>query len=708
MRRRFKIALKDMYGNFKPKIFPKNSIEEIKLTTKPFWFERKGLNEYDEDETIIGGAIVGAGGTYQTKVAETINYELYRLNINDFDFIGALTSGENQEPLDTSINNIEVKRWTNTKTPLVTFDAVYADTTLINNIKLTFKVPQFMRVPLSQNSLNQLTLAIKYDCIRQVRMSNGVVVTAENYTKKIRKNIIYSGGVSAFKHDVGWSSLSNYFVFEGNDKSKVGTDGNIQFNENEIERFLQTQVGGVEFDYVNGIINIDLFVIPKIIIKEYENPNATNTRELVMKNIMFSLLGFEFIIKDVERFIAISSNENPTTSLDITNNLFNCEPTITMDGQQDILYEEVANNILFNYANGRGYGSLTTHSNRFKDDGDNIVGSVPTIIEPNDLIIFDIEGYEKIGLVTKSEFNALSGVVNLDFIEYKKDLIITPTKTQFVISITNEQQKSVSLRINKLDDCKLIIDYGDGEIKTTNEVGDKLIPKTYSSAGNYIISMWLESSHQQPTTAFLAYTTNVSSHNNPSLQYPDATIYGWVSQQVNPDNFPDFFSVGTRYLFVGQTNNQFNGLYEITERVKVGSSYESKLTKLSHNSVYVLEGANSNKEYKAIDGYWSEIQHEYVLGSINSNVFGMNALNTKNNIVSEIILNNKVRHIPTLAFKYLSNLKRIIIKNEIPPTLQSIEALPYSVRIYVPTSVVNVYKSATNWSYFADNIYAIE
>ena len=74
-----------------------------------------------------------------------------------------------------------------------------------------------------------------------------------------------------------------------------------------------------------------------------------------------------------------------------------------------------------------------------------------------------------------------------------------------------------------------------------------------------------------------------------------------------------------------------------------------------------------------------------------------------------ITIPNSITSIGNSAFSYCSKLTSIIVQPETPPTLGSsaFDEIAVNVVIYVPSGSVDAYKTATNWSTYADKIQAI-
>lgn len=75
-----------------------------------------------------------------------------------------------------------------------------------------------------------------------------------------------------------------------------------------------------------------------------------------------------------------------------------------------------------------------------------------------------------------------------------------------------------------------------------------------------------------------------------------------------------------------------------------------------------------------------------------------------------VVILGKVTRIDAQAFMYCNNLEKVTIYAETPPTItaNAFYNLNAVCRIEVPAASVDAYKSATNWSKYADQIFAIE
>lgn len=77
--------------------------------------------------------------------------------------------------------------------------------------------------------------------------------------------------------------------------------------------------------------------------------------------------------------------------------------------------------------------------------------------------------------------------------------------------------------------------------------------------------------------------------------------------------------------------------------------------------------------------------------------------------LTSITIPNSVTNIGDHAFRFCTNLISVTINNSVPPTLgtYTFNSNVNNRKIYVPAESVNTYKTATNWSTYADDIEAI-
>lgn len=89
--------------------------------------------------------------------------------------------------------------------------------------------------------------------------------------------------------------------------------------------------------------------------------------------------------------------------------------------------------------------------------------------------------------------------------------------------------------------------------------------------------------------------------------------------------------------------------------------------------------------------------------TIDNSVFYMTSLKT-------IVLGSGITSIGTYMIRYSDKLELIKIRATTPPAIQSttLTGIPSACRIEVPAESVEAYKAATNWSAYADKIFAIE
>lgn len=84
-------------------------------------------------------------------------------------------------------------------------------------------------------------------------------------------------------------------------------------------------------------------------------------------------------------------------------------------------------------------------------------------------------------------------------------------------------------------------------------------------------------------------------------------------------------------------------------------------------------------------------------------VIGTNAI-LGHHTVSNIYLSDSVETIQGAAIGQMDRHINIYINNVEPPVMEKAKAIQIDSTIYVPSSAVDTYKKATNWSYYADQI----
>lgn len=73
-----------------------------------------------------------------------------------------------------------------------------------------------------------------------------------------------------------------------------------------------------------------------------------------------------------------------------------------------------------------------------------------------------------------------------------------------------------------------------------------------------------------------------------------------------------------------------------------------------------------------------------------------------------VTIPDSVTSIGSKAFNYCSKLAIIVVKASTPPSLGIMAIFKSVAKIYVPSDSVDAYKSASDWSGYADKIFPIE
>ncbi len=125
-------------------------------------------------------------------------------------------------------------------------------------------------------------------------------------------------------------------------------------------------------------------------------------------------------------------------------------------------------------------------------------------------------------------------------------------------------------------------------------------------------------------------------------------------------------------------------------------------------SAFYGKFASSDNRCLVVDGYLNSFAaaglSKYVIPD-NVSIIGESSFRGMSNI-KQITIPSSVKEIESSAFEYCNKLAIVECKPTTPPTLgySVFDSNVSNRKIYVPTSVVNDYKIAENWSDYADNI----
>ena len=117
------------------------------------------------------------------------------------------------------------------------------------------------------------------------------------------------------------------------------------------------------------------------------------------------------------------------------------------------------------------------------------------------------------------------------------------------------------------------------------------------------------------------------------------------------------------------------------------------------------DGSNDENFKKAVDKSITRVTADMLEGVTNIRNVAFNSCTS----LESVEIPNSVTSIGAEAFRSCSSLASITVLATSPPTLGAsvFQGISQSFKIYVPAESVDVYKAASRWSSYADNIEAI-
>lgn len=231
----------------------------------------------------------------------------------------------------------------------------------------------------------------------------------------------------------------------------------------------------------------------------------------------------------------------------------------------------------------------------------------------------------------------------------------------------------------------MTIYWGDGTTSTSTTIGVQNIAHTYTNAGNYNIIIeslggnYVFGDNNATTKSILG-----ASNNNCLKMYIGNTTY--------LNNYYGFLGITSLKSVTLGTNHTalgfkcFNILYGSLKHLNI-----PKITTIASSFAQGNPGIRKIILPKTITSIgqefvWIATSLEYLVMPPNITVYGSNFFNNCN------------------------SLKYIIFKNLIPPTITTttfMQASNITHKIYVPDSVVDVYKTTTNWTLYVNVIFPV-
>ncbi len=281
-------------------------------------------------------------------------------------------------------------------------------------------------------------------------------------------------------------------------------------------------------------------------------------------------------------------------------------------------------------------------------------------------------------------------------------------KTRLYIRIASEGRMDVPLNWNQTVSEGVIVDWGDGSPTQTFEgTGNQSTTHTYNAIGNYIISFEVVSGQlglgdgSNPVIGLndinrvynnMLVKAEIGSGTN-FITYSFIYCYSLVSitipnsvTSIGNNIFPNchsFTSITIPNSVTSIGNNVFQNCYSFTS-ITIPNSVTSI-------------GSNTFRYFKK----FSSITIPDGVTIISNAIF-----NECFSFVS-IIIPDGVTHIADYAFNACYGMKYYYFYPTVPPTLVDVNAftgIPDDAIIYVPAESVDAYKTATNWSEYANHI----
>ena len=293
--------------------------------------------------------------------------------------------------------------------------------------------------------------------------------------------------------------------------------------------------------------------------------------------------------------------------------------------------------------------------------------------------------------------------------------ITTDGKTRLYIRIGSILRASIAINIHQNYGSNIIIDWGDGsDVEQSSTIGNNQFTHTYASTGIYIILISVTSgeidlgaSCQIISRPGDTNAGNESIYSNMLLGVKIGERVTCLSQQVfRYCNNMEYISIPSA-LTEFYTNS-------------IANTRNLRAAVLPHGVTYTRQNATSYSgiEHCLLGGAVSEYGVTQGCSKMIRFVFGKQCTDIPQDILSgcislaSVVCTGDISTIHTRAFSGCESLKLIDMSNcSAIPTLENNYAFnncPSDLEILVPASLLDEWKTATNWSVYADNIKAKE
>ena len=330
-----------------------------------------------------------------------------------------------------------------------------------------------------------------------------------------------------------------------------------------------------------------------------------------------------------------------------------------------------------------------------------------------------------------------------DFSNITEDMTVgsvyetTDGKTHAFVTFTAVTSLVITLYLNKSDTSTLTVDWGDGSSNTfTNSGNFNTGAHAYASAGDYEITLWMSSGsgtyslgNATSTTTFVGGNVVVQMNTLTKVWIGENVINignyafsnsGSLKAITIPDNFTTINTYAFRSCFglkavIIPNSVKTFGNYVFTSCQSLSYiTIPDNLTSIGNSCFTSCWNLSLVKIPNSVMSLGSSLFNScYSIGKINVNegitTIG-NSFCTNCAKMNSIIIPSTITYIGDTAFNVCRNLLQYQVLPSVPPTLANTNAfsgINSIAKIYVPDASVTAYKTATNWSTYANYIYPL-
>lgn len=311
--------------------------------------------------------------------------------------------------------------------------------------------------------------------------------------------------------------------------------------------------------------------------------------------------------------------------------------------------------------------------------------------------------------LTFQEWNYTLAQINAatDQIDVGATYITADGKTHLHITLTTVSGLTETLYLNKSDTSALTVDWGDGNTSASSSSGNINFSHTYSAAGNYVISIWISSGAGYYTFGNGTSTTVCVGGNTEAVRHTlTAAFIGSKVETIGTYAFSACFSLSIISVpdsVLAMGDSTFDGCISLLSAIipnavtSVGTSGFANGWSLICIS---LPRGITSIGYQAIYGCYSLTS---VVIPSNVTAIAIEAFENCYSLKSAVIPSS-VTTIGNYAFNGCYALNNYKVERATPPTLGTnvFSGILSICKIKVPSASLATYKTATNWSTYAN------